>query len=184
MNKIRKPAVAGLFYPAFKDRLEDEVKTLLSISDSGKTFNNIFGIVVPHAGYIYSGRTASYAFNLLKGKEIDTVIILSPSHREYFPGISVYDGDGYETPFGAVEVNKKIADKLTVESKVIFKGIEGHRKEHAVEVQMPFLQMILNDFQIVPVVLGDQGNLFVDEISEKLSEVIELLCKRIKARLR
>src|SRR3970040_393400 len=119
MNKIRQPAVAGLFYPAPKNRLENEIKTLLSISDPGKTYNNIFGIVVPHAGYIYSGRTASYGFNLLKNKVIGTVIIISPSHREYFPGVSVYDGDAYETPLGVVEVDKEITEKLTGDSRVI-----------------------------------------------------------------
>ena len=67
---IRKPAVAGLFYPASRNKLESEVKTLLSVSDSKKSFNNIFGIIVPHAGYIYSGSTASYGFNLLKNKNI------------------------------------------------------------------------------------------------------------------
>ncbi len=173
MVKIRQPAVAGLFYPASKSKLEAEVKTLLSISDSKKTFNNIFGIVVPHAGYIYSGRTASYGFNLLKDKNIETVIIISPSHKEYFPGISVYEGDGYETPLGVVEVNKVMTEQLTGESRIIFKGIEGHRQEHAVEVQIPFLQVVLKDFKIVPVVMGDQGGLFVDELAEKLSLIVD-----------
>jgi len=173
VKNIRKPEVAGLFYPSSKSKLEAEIKTLLSISDSKKTFNNIFGIVVPHAGYIYSGRTASYGFNLFKDKDIETVIIISPSHREYFPGISVYEGDGYETPLGVVEVNKDMAEKLTEESRVIFKGIEGHRQEHAVEVQIPFLQVVLKDFKIVPIVMGDQGDLFVDELAERLSHIVD-----------
>src|SRR5690606_40565692 len=79
--KIRKPSVAGLFYPASAGRLKDEVQTLLSISYSNQTINNIFGIIVPHAGYIYSGRTAAYAFNLLKNKDIETVVILSRSEE-------------------------------------------------------------------------------------------------------
>ncbi len=173
MLKIRHPAVSGMFYPASKEKLETEVRTLLSTYQSNKTFNNIFGLVSPHAGYIYSGKTASYGFNLLKGKEIDTVIIISPSHREYFPGISVYDGDAYETPLGIVEVNKEMSDKLIEGSKVIFKGIEGHNQEHAIEVQIPFLQIILGDFKIVPVVMGDQGNLFINELAEKLSKIVD-----------
>ena len=170
---IRKPTVAGQFYPASKSKLEAEVKTLLSISDSKKSFDNIFGIVSPHAGYIYSGRTAAYGFNLLKDKDIETVIIISPSHREYFPGVSVYEGDAYETPLGVVEVNKEIVQKLTEESRIIFKGIEGHRQEHAVEVQIPFLQVVLKDFKIVPIVIGDQGDLFVNELAEEISKVID-----------
>ncbi|HSP87213.1 MAG TPA: AmmeMemoRadiSam system protein B, partial [Ignavibacteriaceae bacterium] len=171
MNKIRKPAVAGLFYPSSKNQLEDEIRTLLSISQSPKAFNNIFGIVVPHAGYIYSGRTAAYAFNLLKNKNIETIIIISPSHREYFPGISIYDGDAYETPLGVIDVDKVIAEKLIGDSRIIFKGIQGHKQEHAVEVQIPFLQTVLKDFKFVPVVMGDQGDLFVNELAEKLSAV-------------
>ena len=172
---VRKPVVAGQFYPASKSKLEAEVKTLLSISDSKKSFNNILGIVSPHAGYIYSGRTAAYGFNLLKDKNIETVIIISPSHREYFPGVSVYEGDAYETPLGVVEVNKEIVQKLTEESKIIFKGIEGHREEHAVEVQIPFLQIVLEDFKIVPIVIGDQGDLFVNELAEKCSLSVSYL---------
>ena len=173
MRMIRKPAVAGLFYPASRNKLESEVKTLLSISDSKKSFNNILGIVSPHAGYVYSGKTAAYGFNLLKDKNIETVIIISPSHREYLPGISVYEGDAYETPLGVVEVNKNMTEKLTEESRVIFKGIEGHREEHAIEVQIPFLQVMLKDFKIVPIVMGDQGELFIDELGEKLSQIID-----------
>lgn len=170
--KIRKPSVAGLFYPASAGRLKDEVQTLLSISYSNQTINNIFGIIVPHAGYIYSGRTAAYAFNLLKNKDIETVVILSPSHREYFPGISIYDGDAYETPLGMVEIDKDIREKLSSDSRIIFKGTEGHRYEHAVEVQIPFLQLVLKNFKIVPVVMGDQGDLYVSELSSKLSPAV------------
>ena len=72
-----------------------------------------------------------------------------------------------------VEVNKEIVQKLTEESRIIFKGIEGHRQEHAVEVQIPFLQVVLKDFKIVPIVIGDQGDLFVNELAEKLSKVID-----------
>jgi len=173
MLKVRHPTVSGMFYPASKEKLETEVRTLLSTYQFNKNFKNIFGLISPHAGYVYSGKTASYGFNLLKGKEIETVIIISPSHREYFPGISVYDGDAYETPLGIVEVNKEMSDKLIDRSKIIFKGIEGHSQEHAIEVQIPFLQVVLGDFKIVPVVMGDQGNLYVNELAEKLSKIAD-----------
>lgn len=173
MNKIRRPSVAGMFYPASKEKLEAEVKTLLSISDSGKHFDGIFGIVSPHAGYIYSGRTASYGFNLLKDKDIETVVVIAPSHREYFPGVCVYSGDAYETPLGIVEVNRKISDNLTEESRIIYNSIEGHREEHAIEVQLPFLQVVLGDFKLVPVVIGDQSDMFINELAEKLSQAID-----------
>ncbi len=173
MSQVRKPAVAGYFYPAEASKLKDEVKILLQITESEKLPGRLFGIVVPHAGYIYSGKTAAFGFNLLNKDNVRTVIIISPSHREYFPGVSVYEGDAYQTPLGAVRVNKKIADALAGDSKAIFKGIEGHRQEHAIEVQIPFLQMMLNYFEIVPIVMGDQGSLYVDELANKLSEVVD-----------
>lgn len=170
MNKYRKPAVAGLFYKADPKKLTDEINILLSVSKPEVIPENIFGIISPHAGYIYSGRTAAFAFNLLKNKNYETVIIISPSHREYFPGISIFDGAGYETPLGKVEIDIELSEKLISDSKIIFKGNEGHKNEHAVEVQIPFLQTVLKDFKIVPVVMGDQSKNFIDELSFKISQ--------------
>lgn len=173
MSQVRKPAVAGYFYPADSSKLKDEIEVLLSISEKREIHGKLFGIVAPHAGYIYSGKTAAYGFKLLNKDKIKTVIIISPSHREYFPGVSVYEGDAYQTPLGTVPVNKKIADSLTQESKIIFKGKEGHREEHAIEVQLPFLQTVLDDFEVVPIVMGDQGRLFVDELADRISESVD-----------
>ena len=171
MRKFRKAAVAGLFYPAEQTSLSEEVKLLLSVSQPEKNFQNVFGIISPHAGYIYSGITAAYGFNLLKGRNYRNVIILSPSHREYFPGICIYDGDAYTTPMGTVEINKELANKIINGSKTIFLGEKGHRQEHAIEVQLPFLQTVLSDFKIVPIVMGDQSKLFVDELAKQIADV-------------
>jgi len=171
--KIRHQQVAGYFYPAEKEKLQRDISLLLNVAKPEKSFNKIFGIVSPHAGYIYSGKTAAYAYNLLKNKSYKTVIVISPSHAEYFPGISIYDGDAYETPLGIVEIDKDMTEKIVNNSKVIFKGIQGHRKEHALEVQIPFLQSVLKDFKIVPIVMGDQSKMFVDHLAEKISEVVD-----------
>lgn len=173
MSQVRKPAVAGYFYPADSSKLKDEVGLLLQITAGEKMPEKLFGIVAPHAGYTYSGKTAAYGFNLLDKNKVKTVIVLSPSHREYFPGVSVYEGDAYQTPLGIIPVNKKIADLLTNNSKTIFKGKEGHGQEHAIEVQLPFLQMVLDDFEIVPVVMGDQGRLYIDELAGKIAEAAD-----------
>ena len=172
MKKLRKAAVAGLFYPAEQTNLSKEVELLLSVSQPEKNFQNIFGIISPHAGYIYSGRTAAHGFNLLKDKNYHNVIILSPSHREYFPGICIYDGDAYTTPLGTVEINKELADKITEGSKTIFLGEKGHKQEHAIEVQIPFLQSVLSDFKIVPIVMGDQSKVFVNELAKQIANAI------------
>jgi AmmeMemoRadiSam system protein B len=171
--KIRNQQVAGYFYPAEKDKLQKDITLMLQLAKTEKSFDKIFGIISPHAGYIYSGRTAAYAYNLLKNKNYKTVIIISPSHSEYFPGISIYDGDAYETPLGIVEIDQAVTDKLVENSKTIFRGVQGHRKEHALEVQIPFLQSVLTNFKIVPIVMGDQSKRFVDELAQKISEVAD-----------
>ena len=171
--RIRHQQVAGYFYPADKDKLQKDIALMLQVAKPEKAFNNIFGIVSPHAGYMYSGKTAAFAYNLLKDKFYKTVIIISPSHAEYFPGISIYDGDAYETPLGIVEIDQVMVDMLVENSKIIFRGIQGHRKEHALEVQIPFLQTVLKNFKIVPIVMGDQSKMFVDELAEKISKVVD-----------
>jgi AmmeMemoRadiSam system protein B len=173
MVKIRKAAVAGYFYPSDPKKLSDEIETLLSISSSGINLKSIAGIVSPHAGYIYSGRTAAYVYNLLREKDINKILIISPSHREYFPGVCIYEGDGYETPLGVVEVDSELAGELINGNRTIYRGIEGHKNEHAIEVQIPFLQKIIKEFKIVPIVMGDQGKMFVDKLAAKISEVAD-----------
>ncbi|MGE5498524.1 MAG: AmmeMemoRadiSam system protein B [Syntrophothermus sp.] len=171
MQVIRRPAVAGMFYPAGEERLRQEISLLLDTAGKEGKDEKIFGIIVPHAGYVYSGRTAAFAFNRLKGKKYNTAVVISPSHREYFPGVSVYSGDAYETPLGIVPVDKSKAAELTRGSRVIFAGLEGHRQEHALEVQIPFLQYVLGSFSLVPVVIGDQSEEYVYALAENLSRI-------------
>jgi AmmeMemoRadiSam system protein B len=173
MENVRSAQVAGYFYPADPQQLRSEIKVFLETTKPVDVIENIFGIISPHAGYVYSGKTAAYVYNLIKGKNFKRVVIISPSHSEYFAGISVYYGDAYETPLGLLEVDKEFVSKLVENSKTIFKGVEGHRNEHALEVQLPFLQSVLNDFKIVPVVMGEQGRMYVDELAKKLSAVTD-----------
>ena len=173
MNNIRTPQVAGLFYPADREQLQNDIVYFLESTKSDKEYKNIFGIVAPHAGYTYSGKTAAHVYNLLRGNSYKRVVIISPSHNEYFPGSSVFNGGGYQTPIGIIEIDDDFAIKLVENSKTIFRGDEGHRGEHALEVQLPFLQTVLKDFKMVPVVMGDQGKIFVDELAEKLAGLVD-----------
>lgn len=173
MSLVRKPAVAGYFYPSDPSKLRSEIEYLLSAAEKKEVPGKLYGIVSPHAGYAYSGKTAAYGFKLLDRKNIKTVIIISPSHREYFPGISIFEGDAYRTPLGTVSVNRAAADKLASNAKTIFKGMEGHGEEHAIEVQIPFLQVVLDDFEIVPIVMGDQGMPYINELTERLKDAAD-----------
>ncbi len=172
MKSVREPAVAGMFYPANESKLREEVEFLLNTYKPERTFDDVAGIVSPHAGYIYSGKTAAYAFNAAAKKNYETIVIISPSHREYFPGFSIYNGDAYRTPLGEAIIDKEMRDKFTAKSKLIFSGIHGHRGEHAVEVQIPFLQLTYKDFKILPIVMGDQNRRCISELAEKLADVI------------
>lgn len=173
MLSVREPAVAGMFYPANEIKLREQIELLFDITSSENKYKNVLGLVAPHAGYIYSGRTAAYGYNAVSDNKYEKAIIISPSHREYFPGVSVFEGDAYKTPMGIVEVDKELRNRFVAESKNIFTGLAGHRAEHALEVQLPFLQFLYPDIKILPIVIGDQSKVFVDELAEKLAEVYD-----------
>lgn len=173
MQAIREPAVAGMFYPADERKLRDQLELLFDITSGEKKYKNVFGLVAPHAGYVYSGRTAAFGYNAVSGNKYEKAIIISPSHREYFPGISVFEGDAYKTPMGVSEINKELRDKFINNSKTIFSGVAGHKAEHALEVHLPFLQFLYPDISILPAVIGDQSQPFIEELADKLSEVYD-----------
>lgn len=173
MNLIREPHVAGMFYPAKKKTLEDQITGFYSNVEIDDEIKNIGGIIAPHAGYVYSGRTAAYAYKTIMKKKYDTVIVISPSHREYFRRVSIYDGDAYKTPLGKIPINTELRNKLISESNLIYEGEEGHRGEHALEVQLPFLQIALQNFLLLPLVIGDQSREVVFELADILAGVID-----------
>ncbi len=157
---VRPPSVAGFFYPETKAELEKTCRTLLekarnhaSVKPRGKAI----GLIAPHAGYQYSGYTAAFAYSLLNEDEYETVVVVSPSHREYFEGVSVFSGKSYSTPLGEVEVDRELRDSfLEFGGDVVIESRAGHKTEHALEVQLPFLQLTLGHFNLLPIVMGDQ----------------------------
>jgi len=172
---IRPPAAAGVnsFYPDDPDELRQQVNELLERAPIKKVQGEIKGIVAPHAGYIYSGYTAAVAYKLLKGKTFETVAIISPSHRDRFEGISIFDGKGYRTPLGIVEVDTDLREELLNVDGIIVQSNLGHRSEHALEVQLPFLQTVLKDFRILPIVMGEQDQEYCEVLGEALSKVLQ-----------
>jgi len=158
--KIRQPAVAGSFYPADPKELAEMVDGFLAKA-APPPVENVVAIVSPHAGYPYSGPVAAYSYALLKGRKFDRVVVIAPSHYEAFAFSSVYDGAAYTTPFGQIPVDQAFAAKLAKLSPTIKLSALGHtpapgRMEHSIEVQLPFLQRVLGQFQLVPIIVGDQ----------------------------
>ena len=159
--KIRPSAVAGSFYPADPKELASVIDGYLAKA-APPAVDNVVALVAPHAGYVYSGPVAAYSYALLKGKKFDRVVVIAPSHYEAFGFASVYDGAAYTTPFGQVPVDQAFAAKLAKASPLIRLSGAGHtptaeRPEHSIEVQLPFLQRVLGQFQLVPVIMGDQS---------------------------
>ncbi len=165
-----------MFYPSDKEELLQLLDALFrqASETDGKRNLPVAGIIAPHAGYVYSGKTAAFAYNTIVGKKYKTVVVVSPSHREYFPGISVYDGDAYLTPLGEIEIDGTLRRELVYNSRYVFTGEQGHRGEHALEVHLPFLQYALgNDFKLLPVVMGDQKEGYINELALKLADIYD-----------
>jgi AmmeMemoRadiSam system protein B len=171
---IRPPASAGAqsFYPDDPDELSKEVTDLLKRAPVKSVPGEIKGIVAPHAGYVYSGYTAAAAYKLLEGKTFKTVVIISPSHRDRFEGVSVFDGRGYRTPLGVVDVDTGLREEIRSSNGIIVQSNVGHRSEHALEVQLPFLQSVLKDFRILPLVMGVQYQEYCEILADNLSKAL------------
>jgi hypothetical protein len=160
-HKIRPAYVAGAFYPADANELGKMIDGFLAQAPAEKLEGSLVALICPHAGYEYSGGVAAYAYIQLKGRSYDRVVVIAPSHHESFSFSSIYDGDAYHTPLGDVPVDKDFAAKLVKLSSTIQISGRGHGPvsqyggEHALEDQLPFLQRVLGQFKMVPIVMGD-----------------------------
>ncbi len=171
---IRRPAVAGMFYSGNRETLEREVAVFLESSRKEKEVDYIHGIVAPHAGYMYSGGVAARAYRQVMDFEYDVVVVISPSHHVYFENVSVYNGDYYETPLGLVPVNKEICRQLAeTDARLVLSAIGHEGEEHALEVQLPFLQHIFDDFTLVPIVMGNQDMTNIKSLAYALGVVLK-----------
>ena len=133
----------------------------------------IVALIAPHAGYQYSGATAANGYKLLKERVFDSVVIVSPSHREYFDGISIYNGSAYNTPLGNLLIDERLREELVEGDTIIEVSHRGHRQEHAVEVQLPFIQKVLGEIKILPIVMGDQRREYCFHLGTKLSKILK-----------
>ena len=172
IEKVREPAVAGRFYPGDAEELADQIDGYLA-KVKPTSIEGLRGLVSPHAGYVYSGQTAAYAYRRLSGLPVKTVVVLAPSHHVWFEGASIPDVDAYATPLGLVRLSPRAAElakrRPFVRSEVVGSS-SPHAREHALEVQLPFLQRTLKDFSVVPMVLGQVSP---EEVARALEGVID-----------
>ncbi len=168
MSKTRLPAVAGMFYPAEANILRQDIQQYLAQVDTRVSNTRPRAIIVPHAGYVYSGAVAASAYKQIIPfrDQIKRVVLLGPSHRVAFSGLAVPESDEFTTPLGNIPIDTDAVNKLLTFPQVIASD-RAHRDEHSLEVQLPFLQEILGHFSLVPLVVGDADR-------HEVAEVIDL----------
>ncbi len=177
---IRQPAVAGAFYPGDSLKLARIVTQMLTHSKVVTPRVKPTGMISPHAGYSYSGPVAAFGYKQLKGYKYSTVVVIAPSHREYFNHAAVYCRGGYRTPLGTVEVDSELAGRIvnSAGGELVKCSQRGHSHdimqmgEHSLEVQLPFLQLVLGNFKLVPIVMGDQNAALCEALARALAETV------------
>ncbi|ABD68152.1 protein of unknown function DUF52 [Rhodoferax ferrireducens T118] len=171
MSLVRPPAVAGTFYPGQASVLLNDVTTLLTQARPGANLREPApkALIVPHAGYIYSGATAARAYAELAGgrASIQRVVLLGPVHRVPVRGLALPGVDAFATPLGRIEVDQDAVAAIAHLPQVVVSRA-AHAQEHSLEVQLPFLQAVLDDFKLVPLAVGDATPAQVAEVIEAL----------------
>lgn len=170
MNKIRKSVIAGTWYPGTRSELFDLIKQYFNNVPDQNFTAEPFGLISPHAGYSYSGQTAAYGYSLLKDKNFDLIIIISPFHSMTFNSYLTTKADFFETPLGRVKVEQELLHELS--EKIDLKFLSAD-EEHSIEIQLPFLQYIFDEFSLLPIMVGHRDVYRIDKISEYIFSIIQ-----------
>lgn len=168
LARVRSPAVAGTFYPGTRRELEEAVRGYLGRVEAGDA-DAPKALIAPHAGYVYSGPIAASAYALLASarERIERVVLLGPAHRVFVRGLAAPDADEFVTPLGAVPIDRQALSRVAALPQVSLRP-DAHAPEHSLEVHLPFLQIALDEFSLVPLVAGDASG-------EEVAEVLEAL---------
>ncbi len=171
-ENTRKAAVSGQFYPSDPVELKKEIGRFLSKAKT-KPDPSVRSIIVPHAGYPYSGPVAAQAYKLVEGRKFDSVIIVAFLHRVFLNGVLVDHVDFYETPLGKVPVNKDLVKTLRAQDSLLDEEARGELEEHSLEVQIPFLQETVPQLKIVPIYIGKQNLEHAKVLAKAIAKAIE-----------
>lgn len=167
----RTPAVAGQFYPSAKKELSEIVAQFLSKAKKQNLNGKIIGLISPHAGYVFSGQTAAWAYKQIEGKQIDTIVLIGSSHNYPVKGAALWTGGNFSTPLGEIAVDEQLTKEL-LSSKIFQPNNNAHIPEHSLEVQIPFLQTVNKNFKIVAILINDERH---------YKDVAEIIAKTIVA---
>lgn len=172
-ERIKEPNVAGAFYPLEAKELSDEIDSYFASAGEVSAEGKAIALVVPHAGYVYSGPVAAYGYKALKGKTFDLVVILGVSHFYRFNGVSVYGSGSFKTPLGQLEVDSAAAERLIGSgSGLVIDQPLYFEQEHSIEVELPFLQKTLpGNFKILPLLAGSMDHEQCGRLADLLVEL-------------
>lgn len=173
-KSIRQPVVAGQFYPGDKKELTEMISQFLEKVELPKIEGEIRALIVPHAGYVFSGGVAAYGFKAVQGQDIKTVILIGSSHHQYLAGAIIDSFDVWQTPLGQIDLDTDLRDALVKDNSLFKIDSIPHQPEHSLEVEVPFLQRVLSDFKLLPILVSHQlseGDL--DKISQTLTKYLD-----------
>jgi AmmeMemoRadiSam system protein B len=168
-KRVRQSIIAGQWYPGDARQLERTINGFFEDVKPTALGGELIGLISPHAGYMYSGQTAAYAYNQIRGKSFDVVVVLSPVHRVPVGRFAVTSADAYETPLGQVNLDNDLVDELSKHVSINRVGYDG---EHSLEIQLPFLQVALGDLNLLPVMVGVSSFEAAEELGTALANVL------------
>src|SRR5262245_12904567 len=170
MPNVRRPAVAGTWYPGSATALKRAVEIHLARAetDAVADIEELVALVAPHAGLMYSGPVAAHAYRLLRDHPYDVIVLVGPSHFVSFEGVSVYGAGGFQTPLGVAEIDEPCATAIMQATALVGDYPAAHTREHSLEMQLPFIQLLAPSTKIVPLVMGSQSS----ETSRKLGDAL------------
>ena len=174
----RRAAVAGAWYSDNPSRLTDEIDRYLARADVASTSGRARALIAPHAGLMYSGPVAAFAYKLLNNPSYDAVVLVGPSHFVPFSGVSIWRAGAWETPLGTVAVARDLAARIHAESEAIIELPAAHGREHSLEMQLPFIARLLPGVPIVPLVMGHQTRATAFGLGDALARAIGRFTKR------
>ena len=174
-EEVKKADLAGSWYPASPEKLTGMFETYLKDANPDSIPPNIIAVISPHAGYIYSGPVAAYAFKAIADKDVDTVIIVGFSHRKYYDAISVYDRGAFETPLGDLPVDIGLARQLIMSNDKLYFNPGAFKEENSVEMILPFVRYVFKDkdIKIIPIAMGVQSYENVKILGEGLYGILK-----------
>ena len=171
-GKIIVSPLVGSWYGGTKDSLEKEIKSMMGNPDSSAKIKP-FAFIMPHAGYVYSGKTAATVISYMKGHGFERVVILAPSHRAAISNAACLSGvDKFRTPLGDITVDSAFEEKL-LENKLFFRNAALHQPEHSAQIEIPFIQYALGNVKIVPVIVGRLDNGSIKSMADTLKNIVD-----------